>query len=119
MEQSEPAQCEPLSVQDWIARDPMRALPALLPSDQGEFSFVFDVWRQLPPRYRWQVWREREIAAHLYSVSRSWVHIPGIRTIGVGKRQVNDRRRLVAIVTFEILVPREVTVLYEQYEIPH
>ena len=109
---------EPNSADDWVSRDPMRELPALMPLTQSGRGLVFDAWSRLPPRYRQRVWREREIAKYVYDLSRSWSDIPGIRAIGVGRRQVGNRRRLVAIVTFEILVPLEVDLFYQQYEIP-
>jgi len=95
----EPKDWEPRSLVDWLRLNPFSRIEA--PFTEEYFSeFVesveaptFEAWRRLPAPLRQQVWREREIAATLYSRTHryGWANNPHLSRVGVERRQQGGR----------------------------
>ena len=98
------AEWEPTQPGDWWKRDPLlsafrEAEIVSRVSDQAFVSF-HTAWTRMPPAFRSQIWREREIAAMLVRQLPRWRQmIPGLYSVGVGRW--SNHATLVAIVTVE------------------
>lgn len=116
----EPQSWEPQNFSAWQARDPFRTHDVSIITKRREEQerLAYASWTRLLPPLRSQVWREREIAATLYARSREWTDVPGIQNIGVGRRTITGRRRLVAIVTLLTPLTPESNILETSEELP-
>ena len=86
----------PRTAAEWLERDPLVREGLLISLEDSlrwlepfEFGLTFfRSWVRLLAPIRRQVWREREIAASMYSLlrERRWQETLGIRAVGVGRR---------------------------------
>jgi len=99
---------EPQDASAWLEVDPLARADARQDREQllRLTQQALDDFRRLPPQWRRQSWREREIFGALWA-ERTIVPqvLAGDARIGVGRRVVAGRRVLAGIISTETLLP--------------
>ncbi len=76
----------------------------------------FESWKQMPPKLKRQVWREREVMAALYErLMSDWKHIEGLNSIAVAERIVENQAQLAGILVFGSPVSED---SYRRFNLP-
>ena len=112
---------EPKNYHEWLNQDKLaqqiqkNSIENIISLEDSAEGF-FQALNHLPYGLRKQVWREREIMAALYQQMSVWEKIPGFVSVGVGRRDVNGKNRLVGIINFIYGTPLEL--MHHRVDIP-